>query len=205
MATRPTRPVAGTPRTSTTTTKKKDNKTSFWLSTQEFFKSQQFQLIAGILITVISLMTLIAYISFFFTGANDMSIIEQGAERRVMREQVTNTMGLPGAVIASWLIDSMFGIPALLPIVLIGIYALKIIFHFELKSWKWLFCTSFIVLWGAVTLGYLQALLPVVSFFRWGGALGQQIAVSAMSYIQALGLGMVLLTTLIIFLIIVII
>ena len=200
MATRPTRPVAGTPRTSTT---KKDNKTSFWLSTQEFLKSQQFQLIAGILITVISLMTLIAYISFFFTGTSDMSIIEQGAERRVMREQVTNTMGLPGAVVSSWLIDSMFGILAILPLALIGIYGLKIIFRFHMKSWKWLFCTSFILLWGTVTLGYIQALLPVDSFFRWGGALGQQIAVGAISHIKALGMGMVLLATLIIFLIIV--
>ena len=201
MATRPTRPVAGTPRTSTT--KKKDNKTPFVLSALEFLKSRKFQLIVGIVIGLLSLMTLIACISFFFTGANDMSIIEQGAERRVMREQVTNRMGLTGAVVSSWLIDSMFGILAILPIALIGVYALKMLFLFDFKSLKWLFCTAFGVVWGAVSLAYLQALLPVDSFFRWGGALGQQLAVGAMSYLQALGLGMVLLALLIIFLIVV--
>ena len=171
-------------------------------SLQEFLKSQQFQLITGILLLFVSLMLLIAYISFFVTGANDMSIIEQDTTRKMMRESVTNALGLPGAVIASWLVDSMFGILAILPIVLIGIYALRILFTFPIKAWKWFFCTVFCVLWGDITLGFAQELLPTASFFRWGGALGQQIAISAISYVQALGLGMILLATLIIFLIV---
>ena len=198
--TRPSSPVTGTSRN---TSKNSKSSKQQWLSIQEFFKSQQFQLIAGILLLFTALMLLIAYISFFFTGANDMSIIEQTASRSVMREAVTNALGLPGAIIASGMIDSMFGVMVLLPILLLGVYSLRILFTFALKAWKLLFCTLFSVIWGAIALGYVQQLTSVDSFFRWGGAFGQQIAIYAISYIQALGLGLILLATLIIFLIVI--
>ena len=134
MAARITRPSSPTTGTSRNTSRNSKSSKQQWLSIQEFFKSQQFQLIAGILLLFTALMLLIAYISFFFTGANDMSIIEQTASRSVMREAVTNALGLPGAIIASGMIDGMFGIMALLPILLLGIYALRILFTFALKN-----------------------------------------------------------------------
>ena len=181
MAARITRPSSPTTGTSRNTSRNSKSSKQQWLSIQEFFKSQQFQLIAGILLLFTALMLLIAYISFFFTGANDMSIIEQTASRSVMREAVTNALGLPGAIIASGMIDGMFGIMALLPILLLGVYALRILFTFALKAWKLLFCTLFSVIWGAIALGYVQQLTSVDSFFRWGGAFGQQIAIYAIS------------------------
>ena len=192
--TRPTRPTTGTHKSITV-----QKQSNFWPSLQAFFKSQQFQLIVGILLIFTSLMLLIAYISFLFNGANDMSIIEQGTTRKAMREGVTNALGLPGAVIASWLVDSMFGILVVLPIILLGVYALKILFNFEWKGWKIFFCSLFCMLWGAIALGFIQQLIPTSSFFRWGGAFGEHIAILAISYIQALGLGLTLLVTLIIF------
>ena len=197
--TRPTRPTTGNQKTNI---KQTTANKQFWLSLQEFIHSQQFQLIAGILLLFISLMSLIAYISFFFTGANDMSIIEQAATRKIMREGITNALGLPGAVIAGWLVNSMFGVLAILPILLVGIYALRILFPFSIKAWKLLFCTLFSLIWGAIALSFIQYLLPFDSFFRWGGAFGEQITIYAISYVQALGLGLILLTILIIFLIV---
>ena len=197
--TRPTRPTTGNQKTNI---KQTTANKQFWLSLQEFIHSQQFQLIAGILLLFISLMSLIAYISFFFTGANDMSIIEQAATRKIMREGITNALGLPGAVIASWLVNSMFGVLAILPILLVGIYALRILFPFSIRAWKLLFCTLFSLIWGAIALSFIQYLLPFDSFFRWGGAFGEQITIYAISYVQALGLGLILLTILIIFLIV---
>ena len=192
--TRPTRPTAGNHKSITV-----QKQSNFWPSIQAFFNSQQFRLIAGILLVFTSLMLCIAYVSFFFTGTNDMSIIEQNASRKMMREGVTNALGLPGALIASWMVDSMFGILVLIPIALLGFYALKILFEFEWRGWKIFFCSLFCMIWGSITLGFAQALIPNHSFFRWGGAFGEQIAVHAISYVQALGLGLILLVTLIIF------
>ena len=131
-----------------------------------------------------------------------MSIIQESATRSTLREGVTNALGLPGAVIASWLIDSMFGVLIVLPIVLMGVYALRILFVFPIKAWKLLFCMLFGVVWGSIALGYAQQLLPFDSFFRWGGAFGEQIAQYAISYLQPLGVGLILLAVLIVFLIV---
>ena len=198
--TRPTRPTTGGGNKSNATQPTKHG--NLWQSLRTFFRSQQCQLIVGILLLFVALMLLIAYISFFFTGANDMSIIQESATRSTLREGVTNALGLPGAMIASWLIDSMFGVLIVLPIVLMGVYALRILFVFPIKAWKLLFCMLFGVVWGSIALGYAQQLLPFDSFFRWGGAFGEQIAQYAISYLQPLGVGLILLAVLIVFLIV---
>ena len=198
--TRPTRPTTSGGNKSNATQPAKHG--NLWQSLRTFFRSQQCQLIVGILLLFVALMLLIAYISFFFTGANDMSIIQESATRSTLREGVTNALGLPGAVIASWLIDSMFGVLIVLPIVLMGVYALRILFVFPIKAWKLLFCMLFGVVWGSIALGYAQQLLPFDSFFRWGGAFGEQIAQYAISYLQPLGVGLILLAVLIVFLIV---
>ena len=196
---RPTRPTTEGKKLNSSNLSKHND---FWQSLRSFFHSQQCQLIVGILLLFTALMLLISYISFFFTGANDMSIIQESATRSTLRDGITNALGLPGAVIASWLIDSMFGVLIVLPILLIGVYALRMLFVFPIRAWKLLFCTLFGVAWGSISLGFAQQLMPFDSFFRWGGAFGEQIATYAISYLQPLGLGLILLAVLIIFLIV---
>lgn len=196
---RPTRPTTEGKKLNSSNLSKHND---FWQSLRTFLHSQQCQLIVGILLLFIALMLLISYISFFFTGANDMSIIQENAARSTLRNGITNALGLPGAVIASWLIDSMFGVLIVLPILLIGVYALRILFVFPIRAWKLLFCTLFGVVWGSISLGFAQQFMPFDSFFRWGGAFGEQIATYAISYLQPLGLGLILLAVLIIFLIV---
>ena len=196
---RPTRPTTEGKKLNSSNLSKHND---FWQSLRSFFHSQQCQLIVGILLLFTALMLLISYISFFFTGANDMSIIQESATRSTLRDGITNALGLPGAVIASWLIDSMFGVLIVLPILLIGVYALRILFVFPIRAWKLLFCTLFGVAWGSISLGFAQQLMSFDSFFRWGGAFGEQIATYAISYLQPLGLGLILLAVLIIFLIV---
>ena len=100
---RPTRPTTEGKKLNSSNLSKHND---FWQSLRTFLHSQQCQLIVGILLLFIALMLLISYISFFFTGANDMSIIQENATRSTLRNGITNALGLPGAVIASWLIDS---------------------------------------------------------------------------------------------------
>ncbi|MBR5574746.1 MAG: DNA translocase FtsK 4TM domain-containing protein [Paludibacteraceae bacterium] len=202
MAARTARPTRPTTEGKKLNSSNLSRHNDFWQSLRSFFHSQQCQLIVGILLLFTALMLLISYISFFFTGANDMSIIQESATRSTLRDGITNALGLPGAVIASWLIDSMFGVLIVLPILLIGVYALRILFVFPIRAWKLLFCTLFGVAWGSISLGFAQQLMPLDSFFRWGGAFGEQIATYAISYLQPLGLGLILLAVLIIFLIV---
>ena len=198
--TRPTRPTTG--KTTKTVPTHKPSWTEGMHSTWNFLQSREFQWIAGTLLSLLVLTLFVSYISFLFTGAEDISILERGMERKLMREQITNTLGILGAVLAKWIINDMFGIASILPIILLGIYAVYLFAHFQFKGWKWLFCILFLTAWGSITLAFFQEVFNAGTFIHWGGAFGKYIAVGAISYVQSIGMALILLASLIIFLIV---
>ena len=176
---------------------------NFFLSMRDIFMSHRFRLAMGIVLISITLMLVISYISFFFTGAADYSIIEQSTNRSDMRVDIQNALGLPGAVISRWMIDGTFGLVSLSVLVAMALYALRLVMHFQLKRLRLLFITLFTLIWGSVVLGFAQQMIGVGSFFRWGGAFGQIVSAWATSYVQWIGLSLILLAILIVFLIVV--
>lgn len=199
--TRPTTPTSGT-REKPIIVEKTGIK-DFMLTTRDMVMSQRFRLAMGILLIAITLMLVIAYISFFFTGANDFSIIEQADGRRELRNEIQNALGLPGAVVSRWLVDGTFGVVSLAALVALALYAVRMVVEFPLKRLRLLFVTLFVLVWGAITLGFVQQMIGVGTFFRWGGKFGEMVAVWAMSYVQWLGLLLILLAVLVVFLIVV--
>ena len=164
-----------------------------WVQTYEF------RLCSGIILSVITLMLVVAFISFFFTGGHDYSIVVQPDARQAMRNEIQNALGLPGAVIARWLVDGTFGIASLAALVALALYSIRLIIYFPLRRLRLLFIVLFILVWGSITLGFVQQQLGVGSFFRWGGAFGQIVAAWGTSYIQWIGMSLILIATLIIF------
>ena len=205
MARRITQPSA--PRTTST---RNSNSSSNRPSLKEIFSSLQmwvqtyeFRLCSGIILSVITLMLVVAFISFFFTGGHDYSIVVQPDARQAMRTEIQNALGLPGAVIARWLIDGTFGIASLAALVALALYSIRLIMYFPLRRLRLLFIVLFILVWGSITLGFVQQQIGVGSFFRWGGAFGQIVAAWGTSYIQWIGMSLILIATLIIFCIVV--
>lgn len=207
MARRVTRPTAVAPTTSGAEqepiTEEKSGFKEFILSVRDIMMSSRFRLAMGIALISITLMLVIAYVSFFFTGANDFSIIEQVDIRRGMRLEVQNALGLPGAVVSRWLIDGAFGVVSLAALVALALYAVRMMVEYPLKRLRVLFITLFVLVWGSVTLGFAQQMIGVGTFFRWGGAFGQMVAAWATSYVQWIGLLLILIAVLVIFLIVV--
>lgn len=207
MARRVTRPTAVAPTTSGAEqepiTEEKSGFKEFILSVRDIMMSSRFRLAMGIALISITLMLVIAYVSFFFTGANDFSIIEQVDIRRGMRLEVQNALGLPGAVVSRWLIDGAFGVVSLAALVALALYAVRMMVEYPLKRLRVLFITLFVLVWGSVTLGFAQQIIGVGTFFRWGGAFGQMVAAWATSYVQWIGLLLILIAVLVIFLIVV--
>ena len=207
MARRVTRPTAVAPTTSGAEqepiTEEKSGFKDFILSVRDIMMSSRFRLAMGIALISITLMLVIAYVSFFFTGANDFSIIEQVDIRRGMRLEVQNALGLPGAVVSRWLIDGAFGVVSLAALVALALYAVRMMVEYPLKRLRVLFITLFVLVWGSVTLGFAQQMIGVGTFFRWGGAFGQMVAAWATSYVQWIGLLVILVAVLVIFLIVV--
>lgn len=205
MARRITQPSA--PRTtSTKTSNSSSNRPSLkeiFSSLQMWVQTYEFRLCSGIILSVITLMLVVAFISFFFTGGHDYSIVVQPEARQAMRNEIQNALGLPGAVISRWLVDGTFGIASLAALVALALYSIRLIMYFPLRRLRLLFIVLFILVWGSITLGFVQQQIGVGSFFRWGGAFGQIVAAWGTSYIQWIGMSLILIATLIIFCIVV--
>ena len=203
MSRRVTRPTTSSFSSTRTTRTSKPNLKDFFHRTHEMVLSDQFRLSVGIILSVITLMLIISYISFFFSGGNDYSIVVQADARQDMRNEIQNALGLPGAVISRWLIDGTFGIVSLAALVALALYAARMIVIFPLRKLRLLFIVLFILVWGSIMLGFVQQQMGIGSFFRWGGAFGQIVAAWGTSYIQWIGMSLILLATLIIFCIVV--
>ena len=203
MSRRVTRPTTSSFSSTRTTRTSKPNLRDFFHRTHEMVLSDQFRLSVGIILSVITLMLIISYISFFFSGGNDYSIVVQADARQDMRNEIQNALGLPGAVISRWLIDGTFGIVSLAALVALALYAVRMIVIFPLRKLRLLFIVLFILVWGSIMLGFVQQQMGIGSFFRWGGAVGQIVAAWGTSYIQWIGMSLILLAMLIIFCIVV--
>ena len=150
MARRITSPTA--PRsTSTRNSNSSSNRPSLkeiFSSLQMWVQTYEFRLCSGIILSVITLMLVVAFISFFFTGGHDYSIVVQPEARQAMRNEIQNALGLPGAVIARWLVDGTFGIASLAALVALALYSIRLIMYFPLRRLRLLFIVLFILVWG---------------------------------------------------------
>lgn len=198
------------PRRPTRTNIEKPDKTSIpvaakhtMFSFKEIGKSlrnERFQFVVGIVLLCFVLYAFIAFVSFFFTGKADFSILEQdGAAKSSMRASVRNWAGLEGAELVHFLLDGTFGLASLSVLVLLCLYGLRLIHAIELREWRAFFYTAFWLLWGSAVLGFLQQVTGTSSFFRWGGRHGEIISCWMVSYIQVVGMLLVQIATLIIF------
>lgn len=176
-------------------------KTPWREQVRTFLFDPRTRLVGGVVLMAVALFLLVAYVSFFFTGAADQSLLDMSrADRRAHRGEIQNILGLPGAALADFLIDGSFGVVSVLGIILlivIGLYFVKVRFESLLRAFV---CTVFWLLWGAVAIGFLQ-LQAGVGTFRWGGAFGTWFSQWLNSYIQPVGMVIVLGAVLLIFLI----
>lgn len=179
----------------------KIEKTPWWKEVRTFLLDPRTRLVGGVVLMAVALFLLVAYVSFFFTGTADQSLLDMSrAHRRAHRGEIQNILGLPGAALADFLIDGSFGVVSVLGIILlivIGLYFVKVRFESLLRAFV---CTVFWLLWGAVAIGFLQ-LQAGVGTFRWGGAFGAWFSQWLNSYIQPVGMVIVLGAVLLIFLI----
>lgn len=185
------------------TTTKTNRLKAFLQKTRELLLNRKFQISVGIIVFAITIMMFIAYVSFFFTGAEDQSIVEAIDTRHALRDNIQNTLGLPGAIVSRWLVHSTFGIVSIFALVAMALYSTRLVREYNLPRLRLLFITIFALMWGSITLGFAQHIIGEDAFFYWGGSVGKSIAEWGISYIHWLGMTIILITSLIVFLILV--
>jgi len=178
-------------------------KPSWWEAVKQFFQARETRMVLGILLLAFSIIAILAYVSYLFTGTYDQSVLSLGhADRVANRETVRNILGLPGAHLARFLIDGSFGFVSILMVGLLGVYGLRLMHVFkDIKAIKWFCCCTFWVLWGAIVLGFAQQMTHL-GVYSWGGAFGAWAAQWLSSYVATVGTIILLVLTLVIFLVV---
>ena len=177
---------------------------NWWIATKRILLDRRTLTIIGLLMFAFAVLATIAYVSFLFTGSADQSLLSMDhADRVESRSSVRNLLGLPGAVLAQFMIDGSFGFVSILLALMIGIYGLRLMHVLKDIHAIKLFCGGiFWVLWGSVVLGFAQQMVRFLGTFQWGGAFGKAAAAWMVSYINIVGTVVLLLLTVTIFLIV---
>ena len=173
------------------------------MTLKHYAMARETRMILGVLLLLFSVIALLAYLSFLFTGTADQSVLSQAyADQVANRHEIRNILGLPGARLARFLIDGSFGFVSILMVLMCGTYALRIMHVLkDIKAIK-IFCTTaFWVLWGSIVLGFIQQLANIGAF-RWGGRFGDAAALKMESYVHITGMVLILAAVLVIFLIV---
>lgn len=168
-----------------------------------FFKSETIHFVIGLVLVIFSVYLLLAFASFFFTGAADQSIVDSGnpQDLAAVNNQVKNYAGSRGAQLANYLINDCFGIASFFIIVLFAVAGLKLMRVRVVRLWKWFIGCSLLLVWFSVCLGFIFMDQYQNTFIYLGGLHGYNISNWLISQVGVPGVWMILLVTGICFLI----
>ena len=166
-----------------------------------FFKSETTHFVIGLISVIFSVYLLLAFISFFFTGAADQSILDNQQPGELMQttNHVKNYAGARGAQLAEFLINECFGIAACFIILFLAVAGMKMIKTYQFRVWKWFMSCSILLVWFSITLGFIFDGTFSDSFIYPGGLHGYNVSAWLVSQIGMPGLGLLLLITALLF------
>ena len=166
-----------------------------------FFKSETTHFVIGLISVIFSVYLLLAFISFFFTGAADQSILDNQQPGELMQttNHVKNYAGARGAQLAEFLINECFGIAACFIILFLAVAGMKMMKAYQFRVWKWFMSCSILLVWFSITLGFIFDGTFSDSFIYPGGLHGYNVSAWLVSQIGMPGLGLLLLITALLF------
>ena len=185
------------------TTKDTESSISFLGKAVAVLKNETVHFVVGLILVIFSVYLLLAFSSFFFTGAADQSIIDSGNAQDLISTHngVKNYAGSRGAQLASYLINDCFGISSFFILVFLAVAGLKLMRVRVVRLWKWFIGCSLLLIWFSVFFGFVFVDQYKDSFLYLGGMHGYNVSNWLESQVGAPGGGMILLVTAICFLI----
>ena len=165
------------------------------------FKNETVHFVIGLMSVIFSVYLLLAFSSFFFTGAADQSIIDSGnpADLSVVDNHVKNYAGSRGAQLASYLINDCFGISSFFILVFLAVAGLKLMRVRVVRLWKWFIGCTLLLVWFSVFFGFAFMEHYQDSFIYLGGMHGYNVSRWLISQVGVPGVWMILLITAICF------
>lgn len=176
---------------------------SFFGKVAAVCKNETAHFVIGLVFVIFSVYLLLAFSSYFFTGAADQSIIDGGTAQELasVDNGVKNYAGSRGAQLASYLINDCFGISSFFILLFMAMAGLKLMKVRVVRLWRWFIGCSLLLVWFSVFFGFAFVSHYEDSFFYLGGRHGYNVSRWLESQVGAPGVWMLLLLTAICFLI----
>jgi S-DNA-T family DNA segregation ATPase FtsK/SpoIIIE len=138
-----------------------------------------------------ALYLLLAFVSYFTTGAADQSMIDEmrSGEFRNQAHEFANSCGSIGAFLASFFIRDCFGLSAfLIPafLILAGLRLMRV--YTSINLVKWFMSMMVLMIWASITFAKFLAPLFVDSHFHPGGDHGRYICQQIEGFVGSPGL-----------------
>ena len=161
--------------------------------------------IIGMLVGGVTLFAAFSLLSFLFSGGSDQSLLTPSNTVEISSEvarSTKNLLGIPGARLADYLFNQLFG----WGITFVIVHLIFVVYHliWEPRTPFYRYVTSFLVnsfllLWVSVAAAGMQSLFPSDSFLRWGGMRGEELFTYIYKSIGIFGALGVLVFTILIF------
>lgn len=153
---------------------KKPQNISEAMGLQNIINNEKVDFVIGLFFVVCSIVLLIAFVSYFYTGKADQSILEdlRPGEWLNNDDLFQNKCRSLGAILSYYFITKEFGLAAfIIPFffILIGLKMMKV---YRVSLWKWFLGCSLTMIWSSITLS--KFLTPVMGdqVFNPGGGHG---------------------------------
>ena len=166
-----------------------------------FLKNETTHFVIGLISVIFAVYLLLAFTSFFFTGAADQSILDNQQPGELMQttNHVKNYAGARGAQLAEFLINECFGLAAYFIILFLAVVGMKLMKAYQFRIWKWFMSCSILLIWFSITLGFIFDGTFGNSFIYPGGLHGYNVSNWLISQVGIPGLGLLLFITALLF------
>lgn len=162
-----------------------------------FFRNETVHFVAGLVLVIFSVYLLLAFTSFFFTGAADQSILDSADPQELasVDNKVRNYAGSRGAQLANYLINDCFGLASFFILVFLVVAGLKLMKVRNFRVSRWFIGCSLLLIWFSIFLGFAFVDYYQDTFLMWGGWHGYNVSNWMASQIGVPGVWMILLLT----------
>ena len=166
-----------------------------------FTKNETTHFVIGLICVIFAVYLLLAFTSFFFTGAADQSILNHQEPGELMQtaNNVKNYAGARGAQVSEYFINECFGVASYFIVLFLAVLGMKLMRAYQFRIWKWFMSCTITMIWLSIALGYVFDGTFTNSFVYPGGLHGHNVSRWIASQIGPTGLGLFLLVTAILF------
>lgn len=156
----------------------------------------------GMFLFVMATFIMLSMLSYMSSGKYDQSAIQAGTITGPMSH---NWCGFLGAHTAYYLLNDCFGLMSFLIPVFLLQSCMRLLEAYSVRLWKWFIYLGLIIVWGSITLSYVQHHMPMPTSllellpFDWGGNHGNYMCMQMVDNVGVPLTFIILVVTLLIF------